>query len=44
MGLSVTSFDVLATLCRSSPPHALSLGDVMARTMVTSGIMTNRID
>jgi len=43
-GLSGASFDVLATLRRSGPPFALSPGDLMATTMVTSGTMTNRID
>ncbi len=43
-GLSGASFDVLATLRRSGPPYALSPGDLMKSTMVTSGTMTNRID
>ena len=43
-GLNAASFDVLATLRRSGPPYALSPGDLMATTMVTSGTMTNRID
>jgi DNA-binding MarR family transcriptional regulator len=43
-GLNAASFDVLATLRRSGPPYALSPGDLMAMTMVTSGTMTNRID
>ena len=43
-GLNSASFDVLATLRRSGPPYALSPGDLMATTMVTSGTMTNRID
>jgi DNA-binding MarR family transcriptional regulator len=43
-GLNTASFDVLATLRRSGPPFALSPGDLMASTMVTSGTMTNRID
>ncbi len=43
-GLNAASFDVLATLRRSGPPFALSPGDLMASTMVTSGTMTNRID
>ena len=42
--LNAASFDVLATLRRSGPPFALSPGDLMASTMVTSGTMTNRID
>ena len=43
-GLNAASFDVLATLRRSGPPYALSPGDLIAWTMVTSGTMTNRID
>lgn len=43
-GLNAASFDVLATLRRSAPPHRLSPGDLMDSTMVTSGTMTNRID
>lgn len=42
--LNAASFDVLATLRRSGPSFALSPGDLMASTMVTSGTMTNRID
>lgn len=38
------SFDVLATLRRSGPPYALTPGELLATTMVTSGTMTNRID
>ncbi len=43
-GLNLASFDVLATLRRSAPPHQLSPGELMANTMVTSGTMTHRID
>ena len=43
-GLSAASFDVLATLLRSGPPHALSPNQLLATMMVTSGTMTNRID
>lgn len=43
-GLNAASFDVLATLRRSGPPYALSPGDLIESTMVTSGTMTNRID
>jgi DNA-binding MarR family transcriptional regulator len=43
-GLNHASFDVLATLRRSGSPYALSPGELMASTMVTSGTMTNRID
>ncbi|MGH1542985.1 MAG: MarR family winged helix-turn-helix transcriptional regulator [Arenicella sp.] len=42
--LHMASFDVLATLRRSGTPYALSPGDLIASTMVTSGTMTNRID
>lgn len=43
-GLNRASFDVLATLRRSGAPYALSPGELMASTMVTSGTMTHRID
>lgn len=43
-GLSAASFDVLATLRRTGPPYALSPGDLISSTMVTSGTMTHRID
>ncbi|MFV2052353.1 MarR family winged helix-turn-helix transcriptional regulator [Aliiroseovarius sp. YM-037] len=43
-GLNAAGFDVLATLRRSDPPHALSPGDLMASMMITSGTMTNRIE
>lgn len=43
-GLSAASFDVLATLLRSGPPHALSPNQLLTTMMVTSGTMTNRID
>lgn len=43
-GLNAASFDVLATLLRSGPPHALSPNQLLATMMVTSGTMTNRID
>ncbi len=43
-GLNAASFDVLATLRRSAPPHRLSPGALLDSTMVTSGTMTNRID
>lgn len=42
--LNGASFDVLATLRRAGPPYALSPGDLMESTMVTSGTMTHRID
>lgn len=43
-GIKYASFDVLATLLRSGPPHALSPNQLLATMMVTSGTMTNRID
>src|SRR5690349_16239715 len=42
--LETWSFDVLAALRRSDPPHELSPGQLLAQTLVTSGTMTNRID
>ena len=42
--LNFASFDVLATLRRSGPPHRLSPGALMDAMMITSGTMTNRID
>ncbi len=43
-GLNSASFDMLATLLRSGPPHALSPNQLLETMMVTSGTMTNRID
>ncbi len=43
-GLNHANFDVLATLRRSGKPYRLSPGELLERTMVTSGTMTNRID
>jgi DNA-binding MarR family transcriptional regulator len=43
-GLNGAGFDVLATLRRSPPPHALSAGELMNAMMITSGTVTNRID
>ncbi|MEP5760351.1 MAG: MarR family transcriptional regulator [Litoreibacter sp.] len=43
-GLNGASFDMLATLLRSGPPHALSPNQLLETMMVTSGTMTNRID
>ncbi len=42
--LTAASFDVLATLRRAGPPHALNPSTLIAWTMVTSGTMTNRLD
>lgn len=43
-GVNASGFDVLATLRRSPPPHALSPGALMDAMMISSGTMTNRID
>lgn len=43
-GLDSPSFDVLATLRRSAPPHELCPNDLMKATMVTSGAITQRLD
>ena len=43
-GLQDWMYDVLATLRRGGPPYELTAGDLVARTMVTTGAMTNRID
>ncbi len=43
-GLTSAGFDVLATLLRSGPPHALSPNQLLSTMMITSGTMTNRID
>lgn len=43
-GLSVWSFDVLATLRRQPPPHQLTPTELYGALMLSSGAMTNRID
>ncbi len=43
-GLDRASFDVLATLRRSDPPHRLTPTELMASSMVTSGAITQRLD
>lgn len=43
-GLSVWSFDVLATLRRQGPPDQLKPTDLYSLLMLSSGAMTNRID
>lgn len=43
-GLNSASFDVLATLRRAGPPYALTPGELLDWTMVTSGTMTHRLD
>jgi len=42
--LEAWEFDVLAALRRAGPPYVLSPGQLVDRTLVTSGTMTNRID
>ena len=37
-------YDVLATLYRGGPPHAATPGELVQRTMVTTGAITNRVD
>lgn len=43
-GVGPGEFDVLATLRRAPPPHALSPTELYNATMVTSGAMTGRLD
>ena len=43
-GLGDGDFDVLATLRRDGAPHELTPSELGARTMVTSGAVTKRID
>lgn len=43
-GLDRASFDVLATLRRSEPPHRLTPTELMRASMVTSGAVTQRLD
>jgi DNA-binding MarR family transcriptional regulator len=43
-GLDQASFDVLATLRRSDPPHRLTPAELMRASMVTSGAITQRLD
>ncbi len=43
-GLSVWSFDVLATLRRQPSPHQLTPTELYGALMLSSGAMTNRID
>ena len=37
-------FDVLAALRRAGSPYAMSPGDLLRQTLVSSGTMTNRLD
>ncbi|MEV4124132.1 MarR family transcriptional regulator [Nocardia sp. NPDC049707] len=43
-GLDAASFDVLATLRRSDPPHCLTPTELMHSSMITSGGVTQRLD
>ncbi|CCH34637.1 MarR family transcriptional regulator [Actinosynnema sp. NPDC047251] len=43
-GLDRASFDVLATLRRSAPPHRLTPTELMRSSMITSGAVTQRLD
>lgn len=43
-GLSIWSFDVVATLRRQGPPYQLKPTDLYSLLMLSSGAMTNRID
>ncbi len=43
-GLSIWSFDVLATLRRQGPPYQLTPTELYGLLMLSSGAMTNRID
>lgn len=43
-GLSDGEFDILAALRRSGDPGDLTPGELAARTMVTSGAVTKRVD
>lgn len=43
-GLDPASFDVLAALRRSDPPHRLTPAALMQLCMVTSGAVTQRLD
>lgn len=43
-GLDGASFDVLATLRRSEPPHRLTPAELTRAAMVTSGAITQRLD
>ena len=43
-GLGEGDFDVLATLRRQGAPYSLTPGELGARTMVTSGAVSKRVD
>jgi DNA-binding MarR family transcriptional regulator len=42
--LETWEFDVLSALRRAGEPYALSPGQLLTQTLVTSGTMTNRVD
>jgi DNA-binding MarR family transcriptional regulator len=43
-GLESWMYDVLATLRRQGEPYAMTAGELVRHTMVTTGALTNRID
>ena len=43
-GLGEGDFDVLATLRRQGAPYALTPGELVERTLVTSGAVSKRVD
>ncbi|GAA2814500.1 MarR family winged helix-turn-helix transcriptional regulator [Crossiella cryophila] len=43
-GLAHWEYDVLASLRRAGAPYRLTVGQLMASMMISSGAMTNRID
>jgi DNA-binding MarR family transcriptional regulator len=43
-GIEAWMYDVLATLRRGGAPYELTAGELVDRTMVTTGAITNRID
>jgi DNA-binding MarR family transcriptional regulator len=43
-GLESWMYDVLATLRRGGEPYELTAGELVRRTMVTTGAITNRVD
>lgn len=44
LGLEVWEFDVLTALRRAGEPYQLTVGQLVAQTLVSSGTMTNRVD
>lgn len=43
-GIESWMYDVLATLRRTGEPYALTAGELVGQSMVTTGAITNRID